>query len=528
MNSGTVTLPSGSYQENTEPQRVDFGFRNVVPPKRYSPPMKSDHGSLASKEKATTESSSDPEFDEAEEEEEDFTIKQKEDDEEEYTIFSKGSNIPSTKFKKSRSPGGLSKTIKTSLTQNKKKKVCEFCGCSDTPMWRRGPQGKGTLCNACGVKWSLKFRKKNGLRRESPSATDAAEKVKGATRKSSRKDKPSFSIRKGKEMLESPPHYPSYQYEDSYQNEMFCKSCGVNWPLSYFRGSTFGQCNNCSRKQMIMIRSDSPPEKLEQDDDMYLPTREAKRRRGLEDYMPDYHIRAVVDSDDINEDSTSDLDVDIRANRLFGSLLNVVENKLVEVQELEGIKKELDDWKQVVLLKEDQRQRTVDEAQTRLFAELSQFRQSVVSMVTSVEETFGKRLCNLERDFLMVNQQTESMKANIQELRSLLKTQTSTEEGKSLASTTDSPLALKIDTLQRQLELLQKKLDGHHHEVKSHVGAGMQELKKALVADLDCSEQRVSSEIAMIKKQSQEDLEHVKQQMDRMDYIFEKNERSTP
>lgn len=44
----------------------------------------------------------------------------------------------------------------------KKNKVCEFCGTNDTPMWRRGPQGKGTLCNACGVKWSLKYRKKNG------------------------------------------------------------------------------------------------------------------------------------------------------------------------------------------------------------------------------------------------------------------------------------------------------------------------------------------------------------------------------
>jgi len=33
------------------------------------------------------------------------------------------------------------------------KKVCEYCGDTDTPMWRRGPNGKGTLCNKCGVKW---------------------------------------------------------------------------------------------------------------------------------------------------------------------------------------------------------------------------------------------------------------------------------------------------------------------------------------------------------------------------------------
>jgi len=44
----------------------------------------------------------------------------------------------------------------------KSKRKCEFCGTMETPMWRRGPTGKGTLCNACGVKWSLKFRKRAG------------------------------------------------------------------------------------------------------------------------------------------------------------------------------------------------------------------------------------------------------------------------------------------------------------------------------------------------------------------------------
>jgi hypothetical protein len=38
-----------------------------------------------------------------------------------------------------------------STGSGKKQKVCLFCGTSDTPMWRRGPDGKGTLCNACGV-----------------------------------------------------------------------------------------------------------------------------------------------------------------------------------------------------------------------------------------------------------------------------------------------------------------------------------------------------------------------------------------
>nr|KAJ3412429.1 hypothetical protein HK105_002349 [Polyrhizophydium stewartii] len=32
-------------------------------------------------------------------------------------------------------------------------RVCEFCGATETPMWRRGPSGKSSLCNKCGVKW---------------------------------------------------------------------------------------------------------------------------------------------------------------------------------------------------------------------------------------------------------------------------------------------------------------------------------------------------------------------------------------
>jgi hypothetical protein len=41
---------------------------------------------------------------------------------------------------------------KAKANQNQTKK-CLYCGSKSTPMWRRGPQGAGTLCNACGVKW---------------------------------------------------------------------------------------------------------------------------------------------------------------------------------------------------------------------------------------------------------------------------------------------------------------------------------------------------------------------------------------
>ncbi|KAI7905425.1 uncharacterized protein BX663DRAFT_549427 [Cokeromyces recurvatus] len=48
------------------------------------------------------------------------------------------------------------KTHRTQTNNNNNNngiKKCLYCGSKTTPMWRRGPEGAGTLCNACGVKW---------------------------------------------------------------------------------------------------------------------------------------------------------------------------------------------------------------------------------------------------------------------------------------------------------------------------------------------------------------------------------------
>ncbi|PIL24287.1 transcription factor [Ganoderma sinense ZZ0214-1] len=37
--------------------------------------------------------------------------------------------------------------------------VCVTCGRTDSPEWRKGPNGPKTLCNACGLRWAKKARK---------------------------------------------------------------------------------------------------------------------------------------------------------------------------------------------------------------------------------------------------------------------------------------------------------------------------------------------------------------------------------
>lgn len=38
--------------------------------------------------------------------------------------------------------------------------VCHSCGNSDTPEWRRGPDGARTLCNACGLHFAKLVRRR--------------------------------------------------------------------------------------------------------------------------------------------------------------------------------------------------------------------------------------------------------------------------------------------------------------------------------------------------------------------------------
>ncbi|KAK3812663.1 MAG: hypothetical protein J3R72DRAFT_67968 [Linnemannia gamsii] len=50
-------------------------------------------------------------------------------------------------------PGGSKKAATAGSASNPSQKRCGYCDCTTTPMWRRGPNGPSTLCNACGVKW---------------------------------------------------------------------------------------------------------------------------------------------------------------------------------------------------------------------------------------------------------------------------------------------------------------------------------------------------------------------------------------
>jgi len=44
--------------------------------------------------------------------------------------------------------------------------VCMVCGVTDTPEWRRGPNGDHTLCNACGLHYAKSLKKDREARQK--------------------------------------------------------------------------------------------------------------------------------------------------------------------------------------------------------------------------------------------------------------------------------------------------------------------------------------------------------------------------
>jgi len=66
-------------------------------------------------------------------------------------------------------PGAYRKrrTLLKKVTKSKEEsRCCDECKTKETSEWRRGPKGRHSLCNACGLRWSRKAKQEeNELRR---------------------------------------------------------------------------------------------------------------------------------------------------------------------------------------------------------------------------------------------------------------------------------------------------------------------------------------------------------------------------
>jgi len=78
------------------------------------------------------------------------------------------------------------------MVAEKQAKKCSHCATSDTPLWRMGPQGAKSLCNACGLRW----RKTGRMTDDMPSNSQVAGVGSGAVVSNKRISTASSGIKK--------------------------------------------------------------------------------------------------------------------------------------------------------------------------------------------------------------------------------------------------------------------------------------------------------------------------------------------
>ncbi|XAR61385.1 hypothetical protein NMG60_11035076 [Bertholletia excelsa] len=74
------------------------------------------------------------------------------------------------------------------------KKSCSDCSTTTTPLWRVGPAGPKSLCNACGIKYNKKKRALLGLK---GGRTDKSKKRKNGVKSSYNKVRVEESLKLG-------------------------------------------------------------------------------------------------------------------------------------------------------------------------------------------------------------------------------------------------------------------------------------------------------------------------------------------
>eukprot|EP01133_Synstelium_polycarpum_P010925 gene10925-12732_t len=256
-------------------------------------------------------------------------------------------------------------------------RICEFCGCTTTPTWRRGPSGKGSLCNACGIKWRLKG--KDSIIKKPPKISVPSHSP------------DLYKMQRKKKLEYSDPIAPlSLDYEKGY----FCKYCKKTWPQSSFKNSQqFGaHCSNCSRKPrgeieaLMSLKKKMPGAKKRSKDMMYdddgaVPLWEMGR------YGKSYGSQ----------------------NPLLSRILNIVENQIIEPNELVLIKEEVENMKSDLISRKKRRVEQLNSSILKINSEMSDMKNNVEEHIKNRDSKKRSFIDDLKREIDQRIQEKEYM-----------------------------------------------------------------------------------------------------------------------
>jgi len=320
-----------------------------------------------------------------------------------------------------------------------RKRKCEFCGTLETPMWRRGPTGKGTLCNACGVKWSLKFRKRAGKKTKQEKQHKHDDLPREQQRHSTRKKVPARKLGS----LESKEEQSPQDY------------CCSHSPHS-------------TRKRARLVDYDDSPILRKKQD---------------------------VSMGSGDEDSFSDED-DAASSRLLGRLLNVVEVQLVEMRQIELVRRQISELRSELHSKEIIRQRQLEQQKTETLHELAAFRQQMLNGNTPHVEVSPKKIDEQALlDFI------KNIRDQLGDIRA------------TLGITLNPGLGNKLDHFQGELDDLQAKLDADFSALKVKAASDAISMEQFITA----KEASIKSGLASLSKCAMEEFTTMNQILDRME-----------
>lgn len=326
-----------------------------------------------------------------------------------------------------------------------RKRKCEFCGTTETPMWRRGPTGKGTLCNACGVKWSLKFRKRAGKKPKQDKHTKHDDLPREQTRHSTRKKIPA-------KRLSSTDSKEEHSPQDS-------------------SGYCCSHSPHSARKRTIA-------------DDYYEQPPTKKRKE---------HLFGSGD-----EDSLSDED-DAASNRLLGRLLNVVEVQLVEMRQIELVRRQIAELRSELHSKEQQRLKQIEQQKAETLHELHSFRQEMLTVTAPNAEGSHEKM--LDSGSQVILDFIGKIRAQLNDIRSTLGTSVSNGLGK------------KLDNFQLELDGLQLKMYENFTALKAKAASDAISMQKIISA----KEQSIRSGLVSLSKCAEEEFTTMNERLDTME-----------
>lgn len=272
-------------------------------------------------------------------------------------------------------------------------RFCEFCNSSNTPTWRRGPAGKGSLCNACGIKWRLRKRLKKNEKGgpPSPPPTIPDKKVSPLVVKPPKKRKdpdqhtksPSKPKDKDPAAEYFPPSFSSHSHKEGggKRKKYYCKYCDQTFSLSQFRNSQqFGaHCSNCSRRPR-------------EEDGLYDSGSHFSR---YDRFNSPYNSPSSIDR--ISPPSTPESPNPNNRDGLLLRLLHVVEHQLVDVHELAEIRDELSTLKTELINREESMKTELGIMRARVKEDLAELKIGLRRTVAAHEQLAAHRLMEMEQ-----------------------------------------------------------------------------------------------------------------------------------